>query len=101
MSHMIRSKIGGAAFVALFVGISMSCSRPEPPRAEVTSAGRGARVAPAIPWEMWRNVDDIEAIPPREIKGYPERHWLVGPLDDRATGDRLKGFLGASRDGAT
>jgi hypothetical protein len=48
-------------------------------------------VVPAIPWESWRKTEDIEAIPPREITGYPQQHWLVGPLDGPATGDRLEG----------
>src|SRR5262245_65132681 len=103
MPQMSRSKTGRAALAALCVATLMSCSRTEtttPTAAAVTSAGRGAPVNPAIPWEMWRNAEDIEAIPPREIKGYPEQHWLVGPLDDRATGDRLKGFLGAAQNGA-
>jgi hypothetical protein len=100
MSQMTPMQIARAALAALFLAMVMSCSRPEaPPPAVVKSAGRGAPVSPAIPWQMWRNVDDIEAIPPREIKGYSPQYWLVGPLDDRATGDRLKGFLGASRNG--
>ena len=74
------------------------------PHGSATSGHSRARprapVKPAIPWEMWRNADDIEAIPPREIKGYPQEHWLVGPLDGPATGDRLDGFLGAARNGA-
>src|SRR6185295_5519573 len=100
MSQMSVSKIARAALASLFVA-TMACSRPEAPApAEFKSAGRGAPVSPAIPWQMWRNVDDIEAIPPREIKGYSPQYWLVGPLDNGATGDRLKGFLGAARNGA-
>ncbi len=91
MSQIRALKSGRAALAALFVAMLMSCSRAETPPAEITSAGRGAPVAPAIPWEMWRNAEDIEAIPPREITGYPEQHWLVGPLDGPATGDRLEG----------
>ena len=78
----------------------MSCSGAATPPGELESVGRGAPVSPAIPWETWRNAEDIEAIPPRQIQGYPEEHWLVGPLDGPATGDRLQGFLGAARDGA-
>jgi hypothetical protein len=100
MSQTSTLKNGRAALAALYVAMLMSCSRAETPPAEFTSAGRGATVAPAIPWEMWRNAEDIEAIPPREIKGYPEQHWLVGPLDGPATGNRLDGFLGAARNGA-
>ena len=100
MSQRITFKIGCAALAALFLGLLMSCSRAETPPAEFASAGRGAPVAPAIPWETWRNAGDIEAIPPREITGYPEQHWLVGPLDGPATGNRLDGFLGAARGGA-
>jgi hypothetical protein len=101
MSQMNISRITRAALTALFVAILMSCARPDPPATESKSAGRGAPVNPAIPWQMWRNVDDIEAIPPREIKDYPQEHWLVGPLDGPATGDRLDGFLGAARNGDT
>jgi hypothetical protein len=55
---------------------------------------------------MWRDSRISRAIPPPEIKGYPEQHWLVGPLDSAATGKtpegvaRLTGFLGAARNGA-
>src|SRR5262245_62403816 len=88
MPQMSRSKTGRAALAALCVATLMSCSRTEtttPTAAPITSEGRGAPVNPAIPWEMWRNAEDIEAIPPREIKGYPEQNWLVGPLDGPAT----------------
>src|SRR5687768_7757947 len=97
MSQMHAVTSGRPALVLLLA--ILSCSRTETPPAELASAGRGAAVAPAIPWEMWRNADDIEAIPPAEIKGYPEQHWLVGPLDGPATGGRLVGFLGAARNG--
>ena len=100
MSQIPTIRGGRIAFAALFVALVMSCSRSEtPPAAAVASAGRGAPVNPAIPWESWRNAEDIEAIPPREIKGYPEQHWLVGPLDGPATGNRMEGFLGAARGG--
>src|SRR5688572_4600608 len=94
MSHL-RVLLG-----ALAVAVSLSCSTAEKPEEAFTSAGRGAPVTPAIPWETWRKAEDIEAMPPREIGGYPQQHWLVGPLDGPATGDRLEGFLGAARDGA-
>ena len=55
-------KISRAALVALVVAMLMSCSRAETPPVEIKSVGRGAPVVPAIPWEMWRNADDIEAI---------------------------------------
>src|ERR687895_175557 len=100
MSKKTVSRSGRAALAALFVAMLMSCSRAETPPIEFTSAGRGAPVVPAIPWEMWRNPEDLEVIPPPEINGYPEQHWLVGPLDGPATGDRLTGFIGAARDGA-
>ena len=98
MTLMSALKIGRAALAALLVAMLMSCT--ETPPDEFTSVGRGAPVVPAIPWEMWRNAKDIEAMPPREITGYPAQHWLVGPLDGPATGDRLEGFLGAARNGA-
>src|SRR5688572_9285066 len=96
----IALKIGRAA-LAVAVVLTMSCSRAEtPPAAAVASKGRGAPVTPAIPWETWQSAEDIEAMPPPEIKGYPAQHWLVGPLDGPATGNRLTAFLGAARDGA-
>src|SRR5687768_7264202 len=101
MSQMSAVQIGRAALAALLVAMLTSCSRAETPPGEFTSAGRGAPVVPAIPWEMWRSSEDIEAIPPVEIKGYPQQHWLVGPLDGPATGGRLAGFLGAARNGAS
>ena len=100
MSKKNSFKVGGAALAALSMAMLTSCSRATPPPAEFTSVGRGAPVSPAIPWQQWRKVEDIEAIPPREIKGYPEQNWLVGPLDGPATGNRLEGFLGAARNGA-
>src|SRR5262245_28457165 len=100
MSKMSEFKRTRAILGALVVAATVSCSTAEKPQAAFTSAGRGAAVSPAIPWETWRNTADIEAIPPREIKGYPEQHWLVGPLDAPATGGRLDGFLGSARNGA-
>ena len=81
---------------ALVLASTLSCSTADRPQAEFTSVGRGAPVSPAIPWEMWQNPADIEAMPPPEIKGYPKQHWLVGPLDGPATGGRLTAFLGAA-----
>ena len=83
-------------FSALLAAVSFSCSTSSTPE-EFTSAGRGAPVNPAIPWQTWRNPDDIEAMPPPDN---PATSWLVGPLDGPATGDRLKGFLGAASNGA-
>src|SRR5688500_20343940 len=102
MSQMSTAKIGRSALAALLVALLTltSCSRAETPPVAFTSAGRGAPVVPAIPWEMWRSSEDIEAIPPVEIKGYPQQHWLVGPLDGPATGGRLAGLLPAARTGA-
>jgi hypothetical protein len=92
---------GRVALAALLAALSMSCSRTQTsPATAVVSAGRGAPVSPSIPWQTWQKADDIEAIPPKEIKGYPEQHWLVGPLDGPATGNRMEGFLGAARGGA-
>ena len=99
MSQISRSKIVCFACVPVMLALLTSCSSETPP-AEVTSAGRGAPVVPALPWETWRNAEDIEAMPPREIKGLPSQYWLVGPLDGPATGNRLDGFLGATRNGA-
>src|SRR5678815_5327087 len=99
MSKMSDFKCARALVGALIVAATVSCSGADKPQAEFTSVGRGAPVNPAIPWEMWRNAADIEAIPPPEIQGYPKQYWLVGPLDAAATGNRLAGFLGAARNG--
>src|SRR5688572_5603002 len=101
MPQTLAPKSVRAALAALCAATAISCSRAETPAPAFTSAGRGAPVVPAIPWESWRKTEDIEAIPPREITGYPQQHWLVGPLDGPATGGRLPGgFLGAARNGA-
>ena len=112
MSKTRMFKCARAGLGALFVVVTVSCSEADKPQADLKSVGRGAPVSPAIPWEMWRDPEDIEAIPPTEIKGYPEQHWLVGPLDGPATGRReagpgsepapyrLTSFLGSARNGA-
>src|SRR5262245_21208516 len=99
-SKMSEFKSARAVLAALLVIGTLSCSTADRSQPAATSMGRGAPVSPAIPWEMWRDPADIEAIPPAEIKGYPQQHWLVGPLDGPATGGRLAGFLGAARNGA-
>ena len=99
MSKMSQFKGARAVLGALLVAATLSCSTADRPQAAFTSEGRGAAVSPAIPWEMWRNPADIEAIPPAEIKGYPEQHWLVGPLDSAATGEA--GSRGSSARHAT
>jgi hypothetical protein len=105
MSKNTEFKVVRALLGALIAVASLSCTSAD--NTTVTSVGRGAPVSPAIPWESWRDSKDLEAIPPREIKGYPEKHWLVGPFDGPAMGRidpnspyRLDGFLGAARNGA-
>src|ERR1043165_9568340 len=109
MPYSTLAKIGRAALAALGVATLMSCSTSQapPPAHPVQSAGRGAPVAAALPWEQWRKTDDIEAFPFTEIKGYPEKYWLVGPFDPGASGKpegasdyRLKGFVGSAQNGA-
>ena len=64
MPHSPVTTVGRAALVALGLAAAASCTTPPKKPAEpVTSAGRGAPVAAAIPWEQWRNADDIEAFP--------------------------------------
>src|SRR5690348_3173554 len=41
------------------------------------SVGRAAPLAVAIPAPT---SEDIEAYPPAEIAGFPERYWMVGPF---------------------
>src|SRR5262245_15628441 len=101
MSKMSEFKSARAVLGALVFAAAVSCSTADKPQDAFNSVGRGAPVSPAIPWEMWRNPADIEAVPPPEIKDYPEKYWLVGPLDGPATGGRLAEFLGAARNGAT
>ena len=71
MSQVKVLKAGSLVLWALAVVTALSCSGTERPQAAFTSVGRGAPVSPAIPWEMWRNPDDIEAIPPQEITRLP------------------------------
>src|SRR5688572_8786554 len=102
MTLKTLAKSGRVALVALCVATVLSCSTGQPPPAEFTSAGRGAPVTPALPWEQWRDQADFEAFPPVEpVKGFDVKHWLVGPFDPRATNDRMKlEFLGATTNGA-
>jgi hypothetical protein len=102
MPHETVVKSGRVALVALCVATVMSCSTGQTPPAEFTSAGRGAPVTPALPWEQWRDQADFEAFPPVEpVKGFDVKNWLVGPFDPRATNDRMKlEFLGAATNGA-
>jgi len=99
MSKMNAFKAMRAILAASLVLATLSCSSAD--QSNVTSAGRGASVNPAIPWEKWRDAADIEAVPPPQIEGYPEQYWLVGPLDGPATGNRLTAFLGSARNGET
>jgi hypothetical protein len=94
MSKMMEFRSMRVVLGALVLAATLSC------QGEFKSEGRGYPVNPAIPWETWRNPKDIEAMPPPEIKDYPQQHWLVGPLDGPATGDRLTAFLGAASNGA-
>ena len=90
----IRKLKGGIAVVGALIAItSLSCSTSEVPKTTFTSVGRGAPLTPAIPADLWAQADDIEAFPFTEIKGYPEKHWLVGPFDPAASGNRLKEFF--------
>ena len=103
MTLLTISKNSHLALLALAVVTVMSCTTGQPPApAAVTSAGRGAPVTPALPWEQWRDQADFEAFPPVEpVQGFDAKHWLVGPFDPRATNDRMKlEFLGSATDGA-
>src|SRR5262245_40199818 len=111
MSYSILVTTGRAALIALGTATMLSCTTGQtgqtaPASTAVGSAGRGAAVSPAIAWEMWRKADDIEAFPFTEIKGYPEKYWLVGPFDPGSAGKqegaadyRLNGFLGSAQNG--
>jgi hypothetical protein len=50
-----------------------------------TSVGRAAPLTPAIPGRMRTPRDELEAYPPAEIEGYPERYWMVGPFNQTRT----------------
>jgi hypothetical protein len=106
MPHSILVRAAGAALAALSAATLFACTTPPRSAEPVKSAGRGAPVSPAIPWESWRNADDIEAFPSTEIKGYPQQNWLVGPFDGGSSGRRegasdyrLKGFIGSAQNG--
>jgi hypothetical protein len=101
MVQMRKWTKAGVTLVALMVITSFSCSgREAPAPAAVTSVGRGAPLNPAIPADLWARADDIEAFPFTEIQGYPEKHWLVGPFDPAASGNRLKESFASARNGA-
>jgi len=53
---------------------------------DFVSVGRGAPLDPAIPAPLRTPLDQLEAYPPAEIDGYPERHWMVGPYRVVRTG---------------
>jgi len=103
MSKMNALKGAPGALAALAVATSMSCSSTDTQQtAGFTSVGRGAPVAPAIPWEMWIDPETIEPFPPARIDGYPEKHWLVGPFAVTRSGpggDTVE-FIGSARNGA-
>ena len=44
------------------------------------SVGRAAPLSPAIPGRQRTPQAELEAYPPVEIVGYPERYWMVGPF---------------------
>ena len=100
MSKRLAVTGASAAVAALVAVVSMSCSSAPPPggAAAFKSVGRGAPVAPDIPWEQWIDPETIEPWPPAEIAGYPEKHWLVGPFE--ATRGGTVEFIGAARNGA-
>src|SRR4029450_8420400 len=86
---------------ALIVATSLTCSTSDKSQTAFKSVGRGAPLTPTIPADGWAKVDDIEAFPFTEIEGYPEKYWLVGPVDPAASGDRLAGVVGSAQNGAT
>jgi hypothetical protein len=90
-----------ALMATITVAALVSCARDGAPPAEFTSAGRGAPVSPALPWEQWRDEADYEEFPPvTPIAGF-EKTWLVGPFDRRASNDRMEAdFLGGAQGGA-
>jgi hypothetical protein len=103
MPQQKLSTNGRMALLALGVATLISCSTSQAPApGAVTSAGRGAPVTPALPWEQWRDPADFEMFPPVEpVQGFEATHWLVGPFDPRATNDRMKlAFLGSATNGA-
>src|SRR4026207_156258 len=100
MLQIRKLKCGSAVVGALIAITSLSCSTREAPRTTFTSVGRGAPLTPAIPADLWAKADDIEAFPLTEIKGYPEKHRLVGPFDPAASGSRPKEFFRSARKGA-
>jgi hypothetical protein len=92
--HPVTAAAGGLA--ALAVVASMACAGTPDGDGPVASVGRGAPLAPAIPWETWIDQGTIEPPVPAEIPGYPEAHGLVGPHGpDTATSEVV-----AARDGA-
>jgi hypothetical protein len=76
-----RAREGGRHAAALIVWLALDGVVGAQQLADpgFDSVGRGAPLAVAIPVEGWTDLDDPEALPPAEIAGYDERHWMVGP----------------------
>jgi hypothetical protein len=67
------------------------------------SVGRAAPLEPAIPTPLLPDLAEIEAYPPAEIEGYPERYWMVGPFRTAsrgADGDPVQSIRGSATNGA-
>src|SRR5690606_18662116 len=46
---------------------------------DFASVGRAAPLEPAMPSPLRTPPADLEAYPPAELEGLPERYWMVGP----------------------
>ncbi|HEX6998615.1 MAG TPA: hypothetical protein VF322_10750 [Gammaproteobacteria bacterium] len=67
------------------------------------SVGRGAPLTPAIPGKLRTPREELEAYPPAEIAGYPQRYWLVGPsriVRRRTDGSTVEERVGSAWNGA-
>ena len=88
-----------AAVPAVF-GVTADAQRTA--QIDFASIGRGAPLDPAIPTPLRTPPDALEAFPPAEIEGLPERHWLVGPhriIRTRADGERYEERIGSAWNG--
>ncbi len=69
-------RLVGATLVATFVGGGVATGQPVA-NIDFKSVGRAAPLAVTIPTPA---NPDIEAYPPAQIAGLPERYWMVGPF---------------------
>src|SRR5690554_4878591 len=102
MSHA-RGRLPAFVFVVA-AGVAGVADAQRTAQIDFDSVGRAAPLEPAIPTPLVTPRDRLEAYPPSEVEGYPERHWMVGPYRVMRTGPdgtRFEERVGAAWNGAT